>query len=82
MVDEEEAGDGDDDVEDLGSRGAAGLLGSRLLSPPPLLWMRRRRMGVDCKDAKEVPREVGGCPGGGRRGQAGVDDPRALALGE
>ena len=38
--------------------------------------------GVDCKDAKEVPGEVGGCPGGGRWGLAGVDDPRALALGE
>ena len=29
-----------------------------------------------------MPGEVGGCPGGGRWGQVGVDDPRALALGE
>ena len=45
MVEEEEAGEGeeDDDDEDLGSRGAAGLLGSSFLSPPPLLWMSRSR---------------------------------------
>ena len=41
---------------------------------------QQEKEGVDRKDCEEVPGEVGGSPGWWRGGEAGVDQPRALAL--